>query len=110
MNLDDIRTAHSRITPYLKRTPLERSSTLSERLGTNVYVKYELFQRTGSFKARGAFNKLLQLDDSLRAKGVVAVSGGNHAQAVAYAASVLGIDPVVVMPESTPKNYIEATS
>ena len=109
MDLQNIRSAQERIRPYIKRTPLEYSWTLSERLGTNVYVKYELFQKTGSFKVRGAFNKLLQLTSEERGQGVVAVSGGNHAQAVAYAGKVLGIDPVIVMPDSTPKNYVEAT-
>ncbi len=109
MDIHDIRSAQDRIRPYLKRTPLEYSKTLSERIGTKVFVKYELFQKTGSFKARGAFNKLLLMTPEERSRGVVAVSGGNHAQAVAYAATLLGIDPVIVMPESTPKNYIEAT-
>ncbi len=109
MDIKDIRAAQERIAPYLRVTPLERSSVLSKKLGFQVYVKYELFQKTGSFKARGAFNKLLQLDQGARAKGVVAVSGGNHAQAVAYASSILGIDSTVIMPESTPKNYVEAT-
>jgi threonine dehydratase len=109
MDINAIREAAERIRPYLKRTPLEYSHSLSERLGTNVYVKYELFQRTGSFKPRGAFNKILTLNDEARSKGVVAVSGGNHAQGVAYAATTLGIDAVIVMPENTPKNYLDAT-
>ena len=83
MNIEDIRAAQERIRPYVKRTPLERSETLSRELGTNVFVKYELFQYTGSFKPRGAFNKLLSLTPEERSRGVVAVSGGNHAQAVA---------------------------
>ena len=109
MDLRDIRSAQERIGRYIKQTPLELSRTLSNKLGTNVYVKYELFQKTGSFKVRGAFNKLLQLTPGERSRGVVAVSGGNHAQAVAHAAKILGIDPVIVMPDSTPKNYLEAT-
>src|SRR3954447_15448494 len=109
MDITDIRLAHERIRPFVKKTPLERSETLSRRLGANIYVKYELFQTTGSFKARGAFNKLLTIDQEDRGKGVVAVSGGNHAQAVAYAASALGITSVIVMPESTPANYVDAT-
>ncbi len=109
MNLDDIRQAAERVKPYVKRTPLEYSRSLSERLGTNVYVKYELFQRTGSFKPRGAFNKLLQLSEDERARGVVAVSGGNHAQAVAFAARTLGIDAVIAMPANTPVHYLNAT-
>ncbi|MGE3466396.1 MAG: threonine/serine dehydratase [Pyrinomonadaceae bacterium] len=107
--MNDIRSAAKRIEPFVKRTPLERSDTLSTRLGTNVFVKYELFQKTGAFKARGAFNKLLSMSDDERSKGVVAVSGGNHAQAVAYASSVLGVDAVIVMPESTPQIYVDAT-
>lgn len=109
MQLSDIREARERIQPYVRRTPLEQSRTLSRRLGCRIFVKYELFQRTGSFKARGAFNKILSVPEDERAKGVVAVSGGNHAQAVAYAANVLGISSVIVMPESTPRNYVEAT-
>ena len=109
MDISSIREARERIDGYVKRTPLERSESLSRYLGTNVFVKYELFQKTGAFKVRGAFNKMLSLSDEERSLGVVAVSGGNHAQAVAYAASVLGIDAVIVMPESTPKVYVEAT-
>ncbi|MFL6373212.1 MAG: threonine/serine dehydratase [Pyrinomonadaceae bacterium] len=109
MDINAIREAAERIRPYLKRTPLEHSHALSQRLGTNVYVKYELFQRTGSFKPRGAFNKILSLTDEERARGVVAVSGGNHAQGVAYAATTLGINAVIVMPENTPQNYLDAT-
>ena len=108
VTLQDIETAREMIAPYVKRTPLERSETLSTRLGTNVYVKYELFQKTGSFKPRGAFNKMLSLTEEQRAKGVVAVSGGNHAQGVAYAAASLGVDSVILMPENTPQNYLDA--
>lgn len=109
LDLESIREAATRVKPYVKRTPLERSETLSRRMGTNVFVKYELFQRTGSFKPRGAFNKILSLSEDERKRGVIAVSGGNHAQAVAYAAATLGIDAVVLMPENTPKNYLDAT-
>ncbi len=109
MDITAIEQARERIKPYIKRTALEYSRTLSQYLGTNVYVKLELFQKTGSFKVRGAFNKLLSLSAEERKRGVVAVSGGNHAQAVAYASSVLGVDAVVLMPESTPRNYVEAT-
>jgi len=109
MDITTIEEARTRIAPYVKRTPLERSEALTQRIGSNVYVKYELFQKTGSFKARGAFNKMLTLSDEEKKRGVVAVSGGNHAQAVSFAACVLGIDAVIVMPESTPKNYVAAT-
>ncbi len=108
VTVHDIEIARERISPFIKRTPLELSETLSERLGTNVYVKYELFQKTGSFKPRGAFNKMLSLTEEQRAKGVVAVSGGNHAQGVAYAATALGVDSLILMPENTPQNYLDA--
>jgi len=108
-NISVIQEARARIAPYVKRTPLEHSETLSKHLRHETYVKLELFQKTGSFKVRGAFNKLLSLNDEERGRGVVAVSGGNHAQAVAYAASILGTRAVIVMPESTPKNYLDAT-
>lgn len=109
MDLDDIKAAQSRIASHIRRTPLEYSTSLSHRLGTSVFAKYELFQKTGSFKARGAFNKLLSLTKDELSNGVVAVSGGNHAQAVAYASSVLGLDAVILMPQSTPEFYVEAT-
>ena len=109
MDIAAIKQAQQRIKPYIKRTTLEHSKTLSNYLGTNVYVKYELFQRTGSFKVRGAFNKLLSLSAEERKRGVVAISGGNHAQAVAYASKVLDVDAVVLMPQTTPQNYLEAT-
>ncbi|HMJ08073.1 MAG TPA: threonine/serine dehydratase [Pyrinomonadaceae bacterium] len=104
-----IQEARRRIAEHIRVTPLERSRTLSGLLSTNVFVKYELFQTTGAFKARGAFNKILSLTSEERSRGVVAVSGGNHAQAVAYAASSLGVRSVVLMPESTPQNYIDGT-
>ncbi len=107
--LPQIQRARQRISPCVKRTPLTASATLSERLRTNVYVKLELFQKTGSFKVRGAFNKILTLKPEVRERGVVAVSGGNHAQAVAYAARSLGLRAVVLMPENTPRNYLDAT-
>lgn len=109
MDINDIKAAQSRIRPYVRRTPLEYSESLSRRIGTSVYVKYEMLQKTGSFKVRGAFNKLLSTRESERSRGVVAVSGGNHAQAVAYAAKVLGLDAAIVMPESTPDVYVHAT-
>jgi len=109
MDIIAIEQARERIKPFIKRTTLEYSQTLSQQLGTNVFVKLELFQKTGSFKVRGAFNKLLTLTDEERKRGVVAVSGGNHAQAVAYASSILEVDAVILMPESTPRNYVEAT-
>ena len=109
LTLTEIQEARHRIAPCVRRTPLTASAVLSERLKTNVYVKLELFQKTGSFKVRGAFNKVLGLKAEERGQGLVAVSGGNHAQAVAYAARTLGLKSVVLMPESTPANYVDAT-
>jgi threonine dehydratase len=106
--LSQIQRARERIAPCIRRTPLQLNTTLSERLNTNVYVKLELFQKTGSFKVRGAFNKALSLTEEERARGVIAVSGGNHGQAVAYAARLLGIASQVLMPEGTPANYVDA--
>src|SRR5271157_6260837 len=101
--LSNIQAARQRILPCIRRTPLTPSATLSERLKSNVYVKLELFQKTGSFKVRGAFNKTLSLKPEERGRGIVAVSGGNHAQAVAYVARALGLRALVLMPESTPR-------
>ena len=109
MDITAIKQAQQRIKPYVKRTTIEYSQTLSSYLGTNVFVKFELFQKTGSFKVRGAFNKLLSLSAEERKRGVVAISGGNHAQAVAYASNVLDVNAVVLMPQSTPQNYSVAT-
>jgi threonine dehydratase len=109
LTLSQIQAARQRIAPCVRRTPLTPSATLSERLKTNVYTKLEVFQKTGSFKVRGAFNKALSLRPEERGRGIVAVSGGNHAQAVAYMARALGLKSLVLMPESTPRNYVEAT-
>jgi threonine dehydratase len=109
ISLSDIQTARQRIAPCIRRTPLTPSATLSERLKTNVYVKLEVFQKTGSFKVRGAFNKALSLRPEERGRGIVAVSGGNHAQATAYVARALGLRALILMPESTPRNYVDAT-
>ena len=109
ITLDDIRSARERITGRVARTPLVSSATLSARLGAQVFLKLELFQKTGSFKVRGAFNKALSLPENQRGRGLVAVSGGNHAQAVAYVGRQLGLPAVILMPQSTPRNYVEAT-
>jgi threonine dehydratase len=109
ITLDDIRRARERITGRVARTPLVSSATLSARLGAKVYLKLELFQKTGSFKVRGAFNKVLSIPENQRGRGLVAVSGGNHAQAVAYVGRQLGLPAVILMPQATPRNYIDAT-
>ena len=109
ITLDDIRSARERITGRVARTPLVSSATLSARLGAQVFLKLELFQKTGSFKVRGAFNKVLSIPEKQRGRGLVAVSGGNHAQAVAYVGRQIGLPAVILMPQSTPRNYVEAT-
>jgi len=109
LSLEDVQEARRRVGDLVRRTPIERNETLSRKLGTNVYLKYELFQKTGSFKPRGAFNTMLAMSDEQRAAGVVGVSGGNFAQGMAYAGMTLGVDTLVLMPESTPQNYVDAT-
>jgi threonine dehydratase len=109
ITLEDIREARSRIAPHVKRTPLERSATLSRELGAEVHLKLELFQLTGSFKPRGAFNQILALSEEQRRHGVVGVSGGNFAQGMALAARELETRAAVCMPASTPRNYLDAT-
>lgn len=108
--IDLIRRAQREISHYVHRTPLVRSQALSARWGANVYLKLENFQKTGSFKPRGAFFKLLNLSVDARSRGVVGVSGGNHAQGLAFAAKTLGIAATICMPSTTPKNYLDATA
>ncbi|HLJ92951.1 MAG TPA: threonine/serine dehydratase [Gemmataceae bacterium] len=109
LTLEMICQAQHRLRELVHRTPLVRSKTLSDHLGAPVYLKLEFLQKTGSFKPRGAFNKMLGLSAEERRRGVVAVSGGNHAQGVAYAARQLGISAVIAMPAFTPRNYLDAT-
>lgn len=102
MDLRDIYAARGRIKRHIRETPLERSLFLSELCGGEVWLKLENQQFTGSFKVRGATNKLLQLSDEERARGIVTASAGNHAQGVGYAANMLGVEATVVVPENTP--------
>jgi threonine dehydratase len=95
--LDDVQRARERIAGRLHRTPLLHSRTMSERVDADVHFKAELFQRTGSFKPRGVLNKLSQLSDEEKQRGLISISAGNHAQALAYAAAVEGLDALVVM-------------
>lgn len=94
---------------YVKKTPLDRSSTFSSMTGSELYLKMENMQKTGSFKVRGAFVKLSSLKREERERGVVAASAGNHAQGVAYSASVLGIRAKIVMPETASPAKVDAT-
>ncbi len=109
VTISDIETAHDRIREHIQLTPCTCSETLSRMLGCTVYFKLENLQITGSFKDRGAINKILQLTPSQRAAGVIAASAGNHAQGVAHAARLAGIKSLIVMPETTPLAKIRGT-
>lgn len=101
--------ARARIAGSIHRTPLVRSRTLSDRVGVPVFLKCENLQKTGAFKVRGALHRLLRLDEEERARGVVTISAGNHAQAVAWAAAAAGTRAVVVMPEHASQAKVEAS-
>ena len=105
----DIRAAAARFDGQVLRTPCTHSRVLSKITGAEVWLKFENFQFTASFKERGALNKLLSLTEAERAAGVVAVSAGNHAQGVAYHATRLGIRSVIVMPKNTPFTKVRNT-
>jgi threonine dehydratase len=106
---DDIISAQARIAPYAVRTPLVESWQLNALTGGRVFLKLELLQRTGSFKFRGACNRLAMIPESERAAGVVAFSSGNHAQGVAVAAALFGIPALIVMPSDAPRPKVEGT-
>jgi threonine dehydratase len=105
----DVLAARAAIAGRLHRTPMFSSATLSERVGTPVHLKAELFQRTGSFKPRGVLTKLASLSDAEKRRGVIGISAGNHAQALAYCAALEGIDALLVMWEGASPQKIEAT-
>ena len=109
VRIEGVREAAERIDDYVVRTPAVRAPSLAERSGANVWLKLETRQRTGSFKDRGAANRLLQLTEAERKRGVIAMSAGNHAQAVAYQATRLGIPATIVMPEPTPFTKVRRT-
>jgi threonine dehydratase len=109
VNLDDIQDARKRLEGVAVPTPLDRSRALSDRIGGLAFVKCENLQRTGSFKIRGAYNRISRLSDDEKQAGVVAASAGNHAQGVALAASLSGTRATVFMPEAAALPKIEAT-
>ncbi|HWL47719.1 MAG TPA: pyridoxal-phosphate dependent enzyme, partial [Sphingomonadaceae bacterium] len=109
VSLDDVRAAHARIAGAIIRTPTLLSRTLSELTGANVWLKFENLQFTAAYKERGALNKLLQLSDEARARGVIAASAGNHAQGLAYHGARLGIPVTIVMPRPTPTVKVQQT-
>src|SRR5262245_2609886 len=109
LSLDDVVAARAVIAGRLHRTPMFSSATLSERVGAPVNLKAELFQRTGSFKPRGVLNKLASLSDGEKRRGVIGISAGNHAQALAYCAAIEGVGALLVMWEGASPQKIEAT-
>src|ERR687894_2815606 len=109
ISVDDVRAAAARIASAVEHTPSVHSRTLSRLTGAQVFLKFENLQFTASFKERGALNKLLSLTPEERRRGVVAMSAGNHAQAVAYHAKRLGIPATIVMPTGTPLVKVENT-
>ena len=109
VNLPDIKKAAAILKGVIHRTPLDHSRTFSALTGAEIYLKLENLQKTGSFKIRGAYNKMQSLTDSQRQKGVIAASAGNHAQGVAFAATRAGIKATVVMPQNAPLAKIAAT-
>src|SRR5436190_2154898 len=109
ISLDDIRTAQARGRGTVVRTPLLRLRGPGIPAAASVWLKPENLQLTGSFKIRGAYNKLAALDAAARARGVIAYSSGNHAQGVACAAHLLGIPATIVMPEDAPPVKLAAT-
>ncbi|KFC78148.1 bifunctional threonine ammonia-lyase/L-serine ammonia-lyase TdcB [Buttiauxella agrestis] len=106
----DVLEAKKRLTGYIYKTGMPRSNYLSECCKGEIFLKFENMQRTGSFKIRGAFNKLSSLTEEEKRKGVVACSAGNHAQGVSLSCAILGIDGKVVMPNGAPKSKVAATS
>ncbi len=106
--LESIREAADRTAPHLLRTPVLSSRSLGDRAGVRLELKCELFQKTGSFKPRGALNIVLSLPADQRARGLVTVSAGNHAQAVAWAARVVDVPCTVVMPTDAPRSKMDA--
>jgi threonine dehydratase len=107
--IDDIRTARARLAGVARVTPVSQSETFSRLAGRPVHVKAENLQRTGSFKIRGAVNRIEALTDAERGAGVVAASAGNHGQAVAWAAREVGVAATVFMPEDSPMTKVDAT-
>ena len=109
VSFQDVKDAAERLRGVAHRTPVVTSATLDARTGASVFLKAENLQRMGAFKFRGAYNRLAQIPEADRAKGVVAFSSGNHAQGVALAAKLLGIPATIVMPTDAPKAKLDAT-
>jgi threonine dehydratase len=109
ISVDDVERAAKTIAGRLHRTPLLRSATFSDRLGVDAHFKAELFQRTGSFKVRGALNRIAELTGEEKKRGVISISAGNHAQAVAWASREAGLDALIVMWQGADALKVAAT-
>ena len=109
ISLSEVERARALTAPHLHRTPMLTSRTLGERIGATAYLKAESFQRTGSFKPRGALFAVASLTTEQRKKGIVTMSAGNAAAAIAYAASAVGVKVTVVMPQTAPQMKVDAT-
>ena len=109
INIADIKKAYSNISSNIHRTPISTSTYLSQKFNSNFFFKQELFQKTGSFKIRGVLNKLSSLTSDQLQNGVISLSSGNHAQAVAYGSKIYNISSTIVMPTYSTKSKIEAT-
>lgn len=109
VSFNDIVKAHETMMGIVHKTPLDYSHTFSEHAGNETYLKLENLQKTGSFKVRGSYNKMISLRKEELQKGVVAASAGNHAQGVAYASTMLGIPCTIVMPTGAPLSKVQAT-
>jgi len=109
LTLDDIKAAARRVQGHIERTPCRRSTTLSQITGAEVWLKFENLQFTASYKERGALNKLLQLTEAEKRRGVIAASAGNHAQGLAFHGERLGVPVTIVMPRGTPFVKVQQT-
>lgn len=109
VSFDDVQRAATRLKGIANRTPVFTSRTLDQRVGANVFLKCESFQRVGAFKFRGAYNAISQLSDEEKTRGVITYSSGNHAQATALVGQLLGVKTVIVMPDNAPKTKRAAT-
>jgi threonine dehydratase len=109
VSLNDIVTAHEKMAGIVHKTPLDYSLTFSEYSDNDIYLKLENLQKTGSFKVRGSYNKMISLRKEELKNGVVAASAGNHAQGVAYASTMLGIPSTIIMPAGAPLSKVQAT-
>ena len=109
VTVEDVKKAYDNLKSTVRKTPIDESRTISEITGGKVFLKAENLQKTGAFKIRGAFNKIINLSNEEQAKGVIAASAGNHAQGVALAASSAGIRSTIVMPEGASVTKVIAT-